>query len=212
MRLAPVLCRSAGYLSRDRGRRWVSRCAVGISRWYLRCGSSTDRSRARCVGNDGAMGPRVVPTGRRTIGLFASFALHCGQSLGMGKLAASAGARGERDRGTARTSDTLAPNQPRRGREPTPPLGETVYQKATERFLSLLRRPVVYTVVTAPDERLIDLTFDFESEVGRLEPRKTNYFPTLQTQELQTGCAYTIKNCGKWRPMIGCFSIRGGTL
>ena len=212
MRLAPVLCRSAGYLSRDRGRRWVSRCAVGISRWYLRCGSSTDRSRARCVGNDGALGPGAESTGRRTIGLFESFALHCGQSLGMGKLAASAGARGERDRGTARTSDTLAPNQPRRGREPTPPLGETVYQKATERFLSLLRRPVVYTVVTAPDERLIDLTFDFESEVGRLEPRKTNYFPTLQTQELQTGRAYTIKNCGKWRPMIGCFSIRGGTL
>jgi len=74
----------------------------------------------------------------------------------MGKLAASAGARGERDRGRARTSDILAPNQPRRGREPTFPLGETVYQKATERFLSLLRRPPsVYTVVTAPEQRLI---------------------------------------------------------
>ena len=207
MRLAPVLCRSAGYLSRDRGRRWVSRCAVGISRWYLRCGSITDRSRARCVGNDGALGPGAESTGRRTIGLFESFALHCGQSLGMGKLAASAGARGERDRGTARTSDTLAPNQPRRGREPTPPLGETVYQKATERFLSLLRRPVVYTVVTAPDERLIDLTFDFESGSWAVGTEKNQLFP--QTQELQTGCACTIKNCGNGDPRLAVSQSEG---
>ena len=178
MRLAPVLCRSAGYLRRDRGRRWVSRCAVGISRWYLRCGSSTDRSRARCVGNDGAMGPRVVPTGRRTIGLFESFALHCGQSLGMGKLAASAGARGERDRGTARTSDTLAPNQPRRGREPTPPLGETVYQKATERFLSLLRRPVCLHSCDCSEQRLIDVVGPRVRKLGGWNREKPISFPT----------------------------------
>ena len=211
MRLAPVLCRSAGYLSRDRGRRWVSRCAVGISRWYLRCGSSTDRSRARCVGNDGAMGPRVVPTGRRTIGLFESFALHCGQSLGMGKLAASAGARGERDRGTARTSDTLAPNQPRRGREPTPPLGETVYQKATERFLSLLRRPVCLHSCDCSEQRLIDMVLESGSWAVGIEKNQLVSQP-LPNAGIADWMRVHDQKLWEWRPTIGCFSIRGGTL
>ena len=108
-------------------------------------------------------------SGGQTISQFESFALEGGQSLGIlegiGGRRGGVGARGIRS--WRRTSDVLDAHLSRRGREPTPLLGETVSQKATERCS--LRRPVFTCDLTGglPEVDLGSGTGYFSSAAGR---------------------------------------------